>query len=762
MDDNYNAYGRDDDYSGLSGQFEEDVGYAYDMNSGAGAMPASRVGTNINSQQGTMPMTNTCGRAQAGGAGVAAGASRGSHGNLASIKHNIQHLRCKDGKCDFPIAWRNAEDFFVGGRGAINSTNGINAGSAGNAGLNASGSLGPMYANQDERDYQMKLMDILHLTGLPLPDLAASTGFNGGIVPSFDYLPAVSARADSMGGTDPSGRGGISTRITGAELPRQRTRAWECARFAVESDRREFYFHNRVVAQNVVFSDYCKIHTCRYFFSREQCMQKKIQFDAVCNTHTTCPVQNCPTAKTQIIDLQQSNGRVITWLRDEFCKTHGCAVDDCGYRCDKTEDGDDLRFCPAPASSKASPAADTVPSSQACQKMAQAGFELCKKHIECAQDKCPKPRSVLNIANIPIQKDSAMCGIEYYKRKAYLLYCSDHAYCAERSCSLLRKKPAVFCFKHVCNETGCGLATTEELKFCNKHLCRESDCSQGVGEDHLYCINHECEAAGCTSKDTGGNFCFNHAHVRSQKKGELDAHAKTERLARVLQPSRALPDYQSYHYPGHPFTSIGSVYGEGSVSSRSSKSSHRHHSRHESTSTSTRGRKRNSGTSYASSFDEGDEDAAESTDDSSRSCSRWNRDSGGSGSANMYDNLIGNVVPMHGGPAPQMRQPMPGPCAPRLQVSQQHPQMLNGGSNAQGGLGGPGGAGGPYGPGSGGSSGGPPRPMLTHGARPTSSGAGPAQNGVRGGPPQNMGNYRGSQGGMGDTYNDDETGGQFR
>ena len=122
----------------------------------------------------------------------------------------------------------------------------------------------------------------------------------------------------------------------------------------------------------------------------------------------------------------------------------------------------------------------------ACPNIALAGFELCKKRmssiqplslslsnrldIECTQDKCPKPRCVLDVAKIPVQKDSAACGIEYYDRKPYLLYCSDHAYCAERSCALLRKKPAVFCFKHVCNETGCGLGTTEELKFCSKRM----------------------------------------------------------------------------------------------------------------------------------------------------------------------------------------------------------------------------------------------------------------------------------------------------
>ena len=247
MDANYNAYVRDDDYSGHGGQFDEAAGYDYDVNNGAGAMPASSAGAHINSQQGTMPTPNARGRAQAGGAGMSAGAggSRNrSPANLASIKHNIQHRRCKDDTCDKLVAWRNAEDVFTGGRGVNAGNPGSNPGSSGNA----SGSLGPMYANQDERDYQMKLMDILSLTGLPLPDLAASTGLDGRAVPSFDRLPTVSARA-----------GGISTAMPGASLPQQRTRAWECARYAVESDRREFYFHNRAVALNVVFSSYCKI-----------------------------------------------------------------------------------------------------------------------------------------------------------------------------------------------------------------------------------------------------------------------------------------------------------------------------------------------------------------------------------------------------------------------------------------------------------------------------------------------------------------------
>ena len=323
-------------------------------------------------------------------------------------------------------------------------------------------------------------------------------------------------------------------------------------------------------------------------------------------------------------------------------------------------------------------------------------------------------------------------------------------------------------------------------------LCRESDCSQGVAEDRLYCNNRtsslclsrnsppkkcqtnsldECEVAGCTSKETGGSFCFNHAHVRSQKKGEFDAHAKTERLARVLQTSRAPPDYPGYHYPGHPFASIGSVYAEGSMSSRSarsakssktSKSSHRHHSRHASTSTTARGRKRHSDTSYTSSFDEDDEDTAESTDDSSRSRSRHHRNhgSGGSGSANT------NGVPMHSGPPPQTRQPVSGPGAPRPQASQHHPSMPNGGPSAQGGPSGPSGPGGPAGPagpngpGPAGPSGGPLRPTPAP-ARPMGNGAGPAPGGVRNGPPQNTGTYRGGQGVSG-SYNDDEAGGQFR
>lgn len=69
---------------------------------------------------------------------------------------------------------------------------------------------------------------------------------------------------------------------------------------------------------------------------------------------------------------------------------------------------------------------------------------------------------------VPNQKDKLDCGIEYYDRKPYLLYCGKHAICADPNCKLLRKKPAVYCFKHVCNETGCALGTTEERKFCEK------------------------------------------------------------------------------------------------------------------------------------------------------------------------------------------------------------------------------------------------------------------------------------------------------
>lgn len=178
--------------------------------------------------------------------------ARASHTQLSSIKSLIDHSRCIDKRCGMPIAWRNAEDVSVAMHMHSSIDQGVNdyanVNNNVNTNANKNCSLGPRHANQDARDTQMMLMDILSQTGLPLADLGAATQLEGGIVPGFNQLAV-----------DTVGHHGMAQGMMGGGLPHQSTRAWEVARSAVENDRREFFYYNRALTANVILSPHCEL-----------------------------------------------------------------------------------------------------------------------------------------------------------------------------------------------------------------------------------------------------------------------------------------------------------------------------------------------------------------------------------------------------------------------------------------------------------------------------------------------------------------------
>ncbi len=158
--------------------------------------------------------------------------------NFAVVERSaVLRQKCQDPDCHALVAWRAPDDVGVGGRRS-----------------STGGGTASMYRNQDERDIQMMLLDILSATGLPPVDLAS--GDLGSTLPAFSSLRSMGAQ-DAVS-VPIHGIAGLGAG-NGPELPQQRTRAWECARFAVERGRREWTYSSRLDQQRfVIASSYCE------------------------------------------------------------------------------------------------------------------------------------------------------------------------------------------------------------------------------------------------------------------------------------------------------------------------------------------------------------------------------------------------------------------------------------------------------------------------------------------------------------------------
>ncbi|ERS99431.1 hypothetical protein HMPREF1624_04631 [Sporothrix schenckii ATCC 58251] len=383
---------------------------------------------------------------------------------------------CKDKDCRKPVAWRNVDS--IGG--IAPDISGHNASSHNSS--NMGSTIVPLHANQEAREVQMKLYDILSATGLPQAD-----------------LPVLGNRPLAFATLQP----GPASSSTPQQSPLQGSVAWMCAQFNAERDRREWYYRQRRSHLPRIVSDFCEDHTCRYFFTTEFCSTKKPRHDAMCNTHAFCPAFRCHEVKGQVADLSHSEGNVSKFLRHEFCPKHKCEVDKCELLCDETKPNTLGKFCPRHKCYYTGCVKQALDGrgycgehgcrSTNCQKIAVVGYMLCKKHLECAERSCVRPRFLVPTDRVLDPKDVAECSIERYDRDHYLTYylayCKDHGICADKSCSSFRISSSVHCRKHACLEHGCRKPCRTGLKYCEAHECEIETCVAKVAEDGG-CIQH--------------------------------------------------------------------------------------------------------------------------------------------------------------------------------------------------------------------------------------------------------------------------------
>ncbi|KIH94503.1 hypothetical protein SPBR_05587 [Sporothrix brasiliensis 5110] len=352
---------------------------------------------------------------------------RTSQGISSSNRHE-----CRDKDCRKPVAWRNVDN--IGG--IAPEINGHNA-SNHNSG-NMGSALVPFHANQEAREVQMKLYDILSATGLPQGD-----------------LPVLGNRPLAFATLQP----GPTSSSTPQQSPLQGSVAWMCAQFSIERDRREWYYRQRRSHLPLIFSDFCE-------------------------DHAFCPAFRCHEVKGQVADLTHSEKNASKFLRHEFCPKHKCEVDKCELLCDETKPNSLGKFCPKhkcyytgcvkQAQDGRGYCGEHGCRSTNCQKIAVVGYMLCKKHLECAERSCVRPRFVVPTDRVLDPKDVAECSIERYDRDHYLTYylayCKDHGICADKSCSNFRISSSVHCRKHACLEFGCRKPCRSGLKYCEAHF----------------------------------------------------------------------------------------------------------------------------------------------------------------------------------------------------------------------------------------------------------------------------------------------------
>ncbi|CAK7205149.1 hypothetical protein SEUCBS139899_007914 [Sporothrix eucalyptigena] len=474
-----------------------------------------------------------------------------SHANMAVGNVYEQGARrqlntkCKDVDCNQPIAWRNLDS-----SGSIIGYNG-------NQGRNSN-----FHHNQEDREIQMKLLDILSETGLQQNELAVL----GSMPLAFSTLPPVSSSSGSIHGMPNS---------TGMEAPQQRSVSWLCAQFDAERDKREWLFYNRAKTAARIPSLYCE-------------------------EHAICPAFRCTEGKGQYVDPSHTDQKCYKFLRHEFCSKHLCQVEGCELLCDQFKKDQIGNFCPKhkcnymgcanQAQARLGYCAKHKCQSASCTKLATTGYKICKKH-----------RAIDD-------KDYAECGIEIYDREPYLSYCKAHGTCAENACSKLRIKATIHCRKHACLELGCHNPSPDKLKYCNKHrcmmddctspkgwkqdgktredycsnhLCRETPCSMGVPSMHLFCEYHECIFEACISVAAKDGHCVEHLKIDTTKRAKAAVHRETQQWAKTFQGNNghvANGMYYAQPAPGpmvSPFSPAFShhPFGTRSISTRHSMSS---------------------------------------------------------------------------------------------------------------------------------------------------------------------------------------------
>ncbi|CAK7225694.1 hypothetical protein SBRCBS47491_005976 [Sporothrix bragantina] len=441
-----------------------------------------------------------------------------------------ERTKCRDSNCDRRIAWRNVD------------MNGNIFGHVQSSNSNNMGQPLPFHHNQEEREIQMKLLDILNETGLHQEDIVLL----GSKPLAFGTLPTVSSSNGAIRGV-PSN--------TGMEAPQQRSIAWLCAQFDAERDKREWLFHNRSSQVNRVPSAHCEEHTCRFFFTKELCHFKKPSYDTVCNKHAICPAFRCREGKGQFLDPSHSNKDSCQFQRHEFCSNHLCQVTGCELLCDETTLGQMGNYCPKHKCHYAGCvkvaqdhlgycAKHKCQSEHGCRRIAAAGYKLCKNHLECSQQGCTRPRFIVPKGRTIDDKDHTECGIGVYDREPYLAYCEEHGVCADKTCSKLRIKTTVHCRKHACLERGCRNPCPEKLKYCNLHRCEMESCMSPKGwkQDNktreAFCFNHECDFEGCVAIVAEYGACIEHLKIRHTKQAKATVHREAQQMAKTFQAAR--------------------------------------------------------------------------------------------------------------------------------------------------------------------------------------------------------------------------------
>ncbi|CAK7227644.1 hypothetical protein SCUCBS95973_006613 [Sporothrix curviconia] len=447
--------------------------------------------------------------------------------------------KCKDVNCDKRIAWRNVD----ANGNIIGSSHSNNSSSSGGM-----GQLLPFHHNHEEREIQMKLLDILSETGLSQEDIDVL----GSKPLAFSSLPAVSSSTGAIRGV-PSN--------TGMEAPQQRSVAWLCAQFDADRDRREWAFHNRSPHVARIPSAHCEEQFCHF---------KKPIYDTVCNKHL-CQVAGCEL----LCDMTESN------QKSNYCPKHKCHYKGCAKMAQ-----DHVGYCDK----------HKCQSEHGCNRIAMSSYKLCKNHLKCSQQGCTRPRFIVPKGRTIDDKDYAECGIGVYDREPYLAYCEEHGVCADKSCSKLRIKTTVHCRKHACLERGCRNPCPEKLKYCNLHRCgmeacmspkgwkqddrtREEFClNPGVPDMHLYCQQHECDFEGCVAIMAEHGVCIEHLKIQHMKHAKASVHREAQQMAKAFQVNSGTGANGNagmfYAHPSHspPYSPFNNPYYHSPTHSMSSRS----------------------------------------------------------------------------------------------------------------------------------------------------------------------------------------------
>ncbi|KJR82838.1 uncharacterized protein SPSK_10562 [Sporothrix schenckii 1099-18] len=502
---------------------------------------------------------------------------------------------CKDKDCRKPVAWRNVDS--IGG--IAPDISGHNASSHNSS--NMGSTIVPLHANQEAREVQMKLYDILSATGLPQAD-----------------LPVLGNRPLAFATLQP----GPASSSTPQQSPLQGSVAWMCAQFNAERDRREWYYRQRRSHLPRIVSDFCEDRSFlpfllfalgRPFFNhpsfvltpqtpvatslqrsfappRSQgttpcaihvcfVLSQSLLFSTYHKPqrhHSANRLSRCLLSGVSLSRSQRTGRRPVAfrgerqqvpaarvlpkacvwsfWLSRLFicvCAlcflfltiiSDKCEVDKCELLCDETKPNTLGKFCPRHKCYYTGCVKQALDGrgycgehgcrSTNCQKIAVVGYMLCKKHLECAERSCVRPRFLVPTDRVLDPKDVAECSIERYDRDHYLTYylayCKDHGICADKSCSSFRISSSVHCRKHACLEHGCRKPCRTGLKYCEAHLCREINCSEPVPDLHLYCGFHECEIETCVAKVAEDGGCIQHFKDKHKRQTKAAVRRDTE------------------------------------------------------------------------------------------------------------------------------------------------------------------------------------------------------------------------------------------